>query len=174
MRHTSLEKSKIKFLLLEGIHPNAVESLKAAGYENIDYHKKSLPPEELKQAVANAHFVGIRSRTQLTEEVFASARKLVAVGCFCIGTNQVDLAAATRRGIAVFNAPFSNTRSVAELVIAEAILLLRGIAEKNAAAHRGEWQKTATNSFEVRGKRLGIIGYGNIGMGVDKNHRLFH
>ena len=104
------------------------------------------------------------ARTQLTEEIFDAAKKLVAVGCFCIGTNQVDLAAATRRGIAVFNAPFSNTRSVAELVIAEAILLLRGVAEKNAAAHRGEWMKTAVNSFEIRGKKLGIIGYGNIGM----------
>jgi D-3-phosphoglycerate dehydrogenase len=108
--------------------------------------------------------VGIRSRTPLTEEVFSAAKKLVAVGCFCIGTNQVDLQAATRRGIAVFNAPFSNTRSVAELVLAEAILLLRGIAQKNAAAHRGEWQKSAVNSFEIRGKKLGIIGYGNIGM----------
>lgn len=160
----SLEKSKIKFLLLEGVHPSAVENLKQAGYTNIESHKKALPPQELKEAIAGAHFVGLRSRTQLTEEIFEAARKLVAVGCFCIGTNQVDLAAATRRGIAVFNAPFSNTRSVAELVIAEAILLLRGVAQKNAAAHRGEWQKSAANSFEIRGKKLGIIGYGNIGM----------
>ncbi|KAA1190645.1 phosphoglycerate dehydrogenase [Pseudohalioglobus sediminis] len=160
----SLPKDKIKFLLLEGVHPSAVEALQRDGYTNIELHKKALPPEELKQAIAGAHFVGIRSRTQLTEEVFDAARKLVAVGCFCIGTNQVDLAAATRRGIAVFNAPFSNTRSVAELVIAEAILLLRGVAEKNAAAHRGEWQKSAVNAFEIRGKKLGIIGYGNIGM----------
>ena len=160
----SLEKSKIKFLLLEGVHPSAVESLKRAGYDNIVLHKKALPTAELKAAIANAHFVGIRSRTQLTEDVFESAKKLVAVGCFCIGTNQVDLTAATRRGVVVFNAPFSNTRSVAELVIAEAILLLRGVAEKNAAAHRGEWLKTAVNSFEIRGKKLGIIGYGNIGM----------
>jgi len=164
MSQISLGKAKIKFLLLEGIHPNAVESLKAAGYDNIDYHVKSLAPDELIAAVADAHFIGIRSRTQLNEEIFAAARKLVAVGCFCIGTNQVDLDAATRRGVAVFNAPFSNTRSVAELVIAEAILLLRGVAEKNAAAHRGQWQKSAVNAFEVRGKRLGIIGYGNIGM----------
>ncbi|MBE9539583.1 MAG: phosphoglycerate dehydrogenase [Proteobacteria bacterium] len=160
----SLEKSKIKFLLLEGVHPSAVETLKRAGYDNIELHKKALPPAELKAAIANAHFVGIRSRTQLTEDVFESAKKLVAVGCFCIGTNQVDLTAATRRGVVVFNAPFSNTRSVAELVIAEAILLLRGVAEKNAAAHRGEWLKSAVNSFEIRGKKLGIIGYGNIGM----------
>jgi D-3-phosphoglycerate dehydrogenase len=164
MAQQSLEKSKIKFLLLEGVHPSAVETLQKSGYSNIEQHKKALPTEELKSAIANAHFVGIRSATHLTEDVFEAAGKLVAVGCFCIGTNQVDLNAATRRGIAVFNAPFSNTRSVAELVLAEAILLLRGVAAKNAAAHRGEWQKTAANAFEIRGKKLGIIGYGNIGM----------
>jgi D-3-phosphoglycerate dehydrogenase len=146
------------------VHPLAIEVLNRSGYFNIEQHAKSLPPEELKKALADAHFVGIRSRTQLTEEVLAAAPKLIAIGCFCIGTNQVDLDAATRRGIAVFNAPFSNTRSVAELVIAEAILLLRGLPEKNAAAHRGEWQKSAASSYEIRGKRLGIIGYGNIGM----------
>lgn len=160
----SLEKSKIKFLLLEGVHPSARATLQQSGYSNIEEHKKALPLEELKVAIANAHFVGIRSRTQLTQEVFDAAKKLVAVGCFCIGSNQVELDAATRRGIAVFNAPFSNTRSVAELVLAEAILLLRGVPSKNAAAHRGEWQKTAANAFEIRGKKLGIIGYGNIGM----------
>lgn len=164
MAQQSLDKGKIKFLLLEGVHPSAVATLKQSGYTNIEQHKKALPTAELKASIANAHFVGIRSRTQLTEEVFAAADKLVAVGCFCIGTNQVDLQAATRRGITVFNAPFSNTRSVAELVLAEAILLLRGVAEKNAAAHRGEWRKSATNAFEIRGKKLGIIGYGNIGM----------
>lgn len=164
MAQQSLEKSKIRFLLLEGLHASAEETLARAGYTNIESHKKALPHEELKAAIARAHFVGIRSRTQLTEEVLAAADRLVAVGCFCIGTNQVDLGAATRRGIAVFNAPFSNTRSVAELVIAEAILLLRGAAQKNLAAHRGEWQKSAVNAFEIRGKRLGIIGYGNIGM----------
>ena len=164
MARQSLEKSKIKFLLLEGVHPSAVATLEQAGYSNIEQHKKALPTAELKTAIANAHFVGIRSRTQLTDEILESARKLVAVGCFCIGTNQVDLEAATQRGVPVFNAPFSNTRSVAELVIAEAILLLRGVAEKNAAAHRGEWQKSAANAFEIRGKKLGIIGYGNIGM----------
>ena len=158
MAQQSLEKSKIKFLLLEGVHPSAVETLQKSGYSNIEQHKKALPTAELKEAIASAHFVGIRSATHLTEEVFE------AVGCFCIGTNQVDLDAATRRGIPVFNAPFSNTRSVAELVLAEAILLLRGVAAKNAAAHRGEWQKSAANSFEIRGKKLGIIGYGNIGM----------
>ena len=160
----SLEKGKIKFLLLEGVHPSAIETLKRAGYDNIESHKKALPPAELKAAIAGAHFVGIRSRTQLTDDVFESAKKLVAVGCFCIGTNQVDLKAATSHGVVVFNAPFSNTRSVAELVIAEAILLLRGVAEKNAAAHRGEWLKTAVNAYEIRGKKLGIVGYGNIGM----------
>jgi D-3-phosphoglycerate dehydrogenase len=138
--------------------------LQQSGYSNIEEHKTALPLKELKVAIANAHFVGIRSRTQLTQEVFDAAEKLVAVGCFCIGTNQVELDAATRRGITVFNAPFSNTRSVAELVLAEAILLLRGVPSKNAAAHRGEWQKTAANAFEIRGKKLGIIGYGNIGM----------
>ena len=164
MPKTSLDKAKIKFLLLEGLHQSAVDALHAAGYTNIDYYQKALPDEELKQKIADAHFVGIRSRTQLTDDVFAEAKKLIAVGCFCIGTNQVDLQAATEHGVAVFNAPFSNTRSVAELVIAEAILLLRGIAEKNAAAHRGEWMKTAVGSYEIRGKRLGIVGYGSIGM----------
>ena len=164
MAPKSLDKSKIRFLLLEGVHPSAVETLQRAGYQNIESHLKALPPEELMAAISDAHFVGVRSRTQLTAEIFEAAKKLVAVGCFCIGTNQVDLKAATSKGVAVFNAPFSNTRSVAELVIAEAILLLRGVAEKNAAAHRGVWLKTAANSFEIRGKKLGIIGYGNIGM----------
>lgn len=160
----SLEKSKIRILLLEGVHPSALESLNASGYHSIEQHTKSLPSEELRAALANVHFLGIRSRTQITDEILAAAPKLMAIGCFCIGTNQVDLDAATRRGIAVFNAPFSNTRSVAELVIAEAIILLRGLAAKNAAAHRGQWMKSAANSYEIRGKTLGIIGYGNIGM----------
>lgn len=163
MTTTSLDKSKIRILLLEGVHQSAVENFKRAGYSNIEYIKTALPDDQLKEKIADAHFVGIRSRTQLTEEVFAAAQKLMAVGCFCIGTNQVDLTAALARGIPVFNAPFSNTRSVAELVLAEAILLLRGIPEKNAVCHRGGWQKTAANSFEIRGKTLGIIGYGNIG-----------
>ncbi|WP_426415385.1 phosphoglycerate dehydrogenase [Aestuariirhabdus sp. LZHN29] len=163
MATTSLEKSKIKFLLLEGVHQSAVDNLKAAGYSNIDYLTTSLPDDELKARIADAHFIGIRSRTQLTEEIFDAAKKLVAVGCFCIGTNQVDLNAARERGIAVFNAPYSNTRSVAELVLAQAILLLRGVPEKSALAHQGVWRKSATNSYEVRGKRLGIVGYGSIG-----------
>lgn len=164
MSQTSLHKDKIKILLLEGIHSSAVDNLAAAGYTNVVTHSGALPADQLKEEIADAHFVGIRSRTQLTEDVFAAAPKLVAVGCFCIGTNQVDLVAASRRGIPVFNAPYSNTRSVAELVIAEAILLLRGIPAKNAAAHRGEWMKSAANSYEIRGKTLGIVGYGSIGM----------
>ena len=163
MAKVSLEKDKIKILLLEGVHPSAIEVLQQAGYSNIEYHKGSLSGDELLSAIEDAHFVGIRSRTQLTEEVFSAAQKLIAVGCFCIGTNQVDLAAAAKRGIPVFNAPFSNTRSVAELVLGEILLLLRGIPEKNAKAHRGEWFKSADHSFEARGKRLGIIGYGHIG-----------
>ncbi|PSU32640.1 phosphoglycerate dehydrogenase [Photobacterium lutimaris] len=163
MAKVSLEKDKIKILLLEGVHPSAIEVLQQAGYSNIEYHKGSLSGDELLAAIADAHFVGIRSRTQLTEEVFSAAQKLIAVGCFCIGTNQVELGAAAKRGIPVFNAPFSNTRSVAELVLGEILLLLRGIPEKNAKAHRGEWFKSADQSFEARGKRLGIIGYGHIG-----------
>jgi len=137
--------------------------LNAAGYSNIESLTGALEGDELKAKIADAHFVGIRSRTQLTADVFAHANKLAAVGCFCIGTNQVDLDAARERGIAVFNAPFSNTRSVAELVLAEAILLLRGVPEKSAVAHRGGWLKSAENSFEIRGKTLGIVGYGSIG-----------
>ena len=164
MAKTSLDKAKIKFLLLEGVSQTAIRTLEAAGYSNIEYHRKALPEAELKAAIRNAHFVGLRSRTQLTREVFEAAEKLIAVGCFCIGTNQVDLGAATEHGVAVFNAPYSNTRSVAELVIAEAILLLRGVAEKNAAAHRGVWLKSADGAYEIRGKTLGIVGYGSIGM----------
>jgi D-3-phosphoglycerate dehydrogenase len=163
MSNTSLQKNKIRILLLEGVHQSALDSLHAAGYTNIESLSHSLAEDELIKKIADAHFVGLRSRTQLTEAVFEAAKKLVAVGCFCIGTNQVDLQAATRRGVAVFNAPFSNTRSVAELVLAQAILLLRGVPEKNAKAHRGEWLKSAKNSYEIRGKKLGIIGYGNIG-----------
>ena len=163
MTKTSTDKKKIKFLLLEGIHPSAIAVLKAAGYTQIESLSGALSDEELKTKIADAHFVGIRSRTQLTAEVLAQATKLAAVGCFCIGTNQVDLNAARARGIAVFNAPFSNTRSVAELVLAEAILLLRGVPEKSAVAHRGGWLKSADNAFEIRGKTLGIVGYGSIG-----------
>ncbi|EHJ9990159.1 TPA: phosphoglycerate dehydrogenase [Vibrio parahaemolyticus] len=163
MAKVSLEKEKIKILLLEGLHPSSVEVLQATGYTNIEYHKGSLSEEELIEAVKDTHFIGIRSRTNLSEEVINAANKLVAIGCFCIGTNQVDLGAAAKRGIPVFNAPFSNTRSVAELVLGQILLLLRGIPEKNALAHRGIWKKSADNSYEARGKRLGIIGYGHIG-----------
>ncbi|WP_192457862.1 phosphoglycerate dehydrogenase [Musicola keenii] len=163
MAKVSLEKDKIKFLLLEGVHQSAVENLRAAGYTNIEYHKGALDPESLKASIRDAHFVGIRSRTHLTEEIFAAAEKLVAVGCFCIGTNQVELPAATKRGIPVFNAPFSNTRSVAEMVIGELLLMLRGIPSANANAHRGIWHKQAVGCYEARGKKLGIIGYGHIG-----------
>ena len=163
MANTSLEKDKIRILLLEGIHQNAVDNLHAHGYDNVELLPTALTGDDLKEAVKDAHFIGIRSRTQLTEEVFAAAEKLIGVGCFCIGTNQVDLKAALKRGIPVFNAPYSNTRSVAELVLAEAILLLRGIPEKNASCHRGGWIKSAANSFEIRGKKLGIVGYGSIG-----------
>ena len=164
MKQQSLQKSKIKFLLLEGVHQSAVDALAKAGYTNVVTYPKALPTEDLKQEIKDAHFVGIRSRTQLSADVLDAAERLVAIGCFCIGTNQVDLEAAARQGVPVFNAPFSNTRSVAELVMAEVILLLRGVPQRSAAAHRGEWQKTATGSFECRGKTLGIIGYGNIGM----------
>ena len=163
MSKTSLDKSKIKFLLLEGIHPSAVQVLKNAGYTNVEHLAGALQGDELKEKIADVHFVGLRSRTQLTADVLEAAQKLVAIGAFCIGTNQIDLQAARQKGIAVFNAPYSNTRSVAELVLAEAILLLRGIPEKNAVAHRGGWLKSATNSFEARGKTLGIVGYGSIG-----------
>ena len=164
MTQKSLPKSKIKFLLLEGVHPSAVEALSKAGYDNVVTFAKALPTQDLLAEIKDAHFVGIRSRTHLSQEVIDAAERLVAIGCFCIGTNQVDLVAAARRGIPVFNAPFSNTRSVAELVMAEAILLLRGVPQRSAAAHRGEWQKTAVGSHECRGKTLGIVGYGNIGM----------
>ena len=163
MQQTSLDKAKIKFLLLEGIHPSALDVLRAAGYTHIEALPGALEGDELRRKLADAHFVGIRSRTQLTAEVLAHAPKLVAIGAFCIGTNQIDLNAARERGIAVFNAPYSNTRSVAELVLAEAILLLRGVPAKNAAAHRGGWLKSAANAYEARGKTLGIVGYGSIG-----------
>ncbi|RMX00383.1 phosphoglycerate dehydrogenase [Allofranklinella schreckenbergeri] len=163
MSKTSLDKSKIKFVLFEGIHPSAVQVLEQDGYTNVEVLPGAMQGQELAEKIADAHFVGIRSRTQVTAEVLESAKKLVAVGCFCIGTNQIDLEAARRKGVAVFNAPYSNTRSVAELVLGEAILLLRGIPEKNAVAHRGGWLKSATNAYETRGKTLGIIGYGSIG-----------
>ena len=166
MSKTSLDKSKIKILLLEGIHPSAVDAFQADGYTNIESHAKALSGEKLRDAIVDSYFVGIRSATQLTAQIFENAPRLIGVGCFCIGTNQVDLDAAQERGIPVFNAPFSNTRSVAELVVAEAVLLMRGIPERNSKAHRGGWVKTATGSHEARGKCLGIVGYGHIGTQV--------
>ncbi|NIY77165.1 phosphoglycerate dehydrogenase [Thalassospira sp. HF15] len=159
----SLEKDKIKVVLLEGIHENAVKMFKEAGYSNVDHYPAALDADELKSVVSEAHFLGIRSRTKLTEDVINAASKLTSIGCFCIGTNQVDLQAAAMRGIPVFNAPYSNTRSVAELVLGQIIMLLRGIPERNAAAHDGDWLKNAHGSYEARGKTLGIIGYGHIG-----------
>lgn len=159
----SLEKDKIRFLLLEGVHQTALDELHANGYTNIDYRKTALDEDALIEAIKDVHFLGIRSRTNVTEKVLEAANKLTSIGCFCIGTNQVDLDAAMERGIPVFNAPYSNTRSVAELVLGQLILLLRGIPEKNALVHRGGWSKSAEGSFEARGKTLGLVGYGSIG-----------
>ena len=165
-KKTSYPKQDIRVLLLEGVSQTAVETFRAAGYSQIEFHEKSLPEDELKKRIAEAHIVGIRSRTHLSADVLAEAKRLIAVGCFCIGTNQVDLDAAELAGIPVFNAPYSNTRSVAELVVAEAIMLMRGIPQKSAQCHRGGWSKSAAGSHEVRGKTLGIIGYGHIGTQV--------
>jgi len=159
----SLSKDKIRILLLEGINDSAVELITGSGYSSTTRLMKALDGAELDEAIRNTHIIGIRSRTQLTEEVFAKAEKLIAVGCFSVGTNQVDLDAAHRRGIPVFNAPFSNTRSVAELVIGEIVMLFRRIFPRSVSAHDGGWDKSANGSIEVRGKTLGIIGYGNIG-----------
>ena len=163
MSQLSLDKAKIRFLLLEGVHKNALDVLSNNGYTNIEYLRGALDEDALIEKIKDAHFLGIRSRTQVTEKVLAAANKLISIGCFCIGTNQVNLKAAMERGIPVFNAPYSNTRSVAELVLAEAILMLRGIPEKNALVHRGGWSKSAEGSYETRGKVLGIVGYGSIG-----------
>lgn len=163
MTATSFDKNRIKILLLEGVHPCAVDALNRDGYKNVVELKHALQGDDLASALADVHMLGIRSRTQLTAEVLAAANRLMAVGCFCIGTNQVDLGTALAKGVPVFNAPYSNTRSVAELVLAEAILLLRGVPQKTALMHEGVWQKSAADSFEVRGKTLGVIGYGNIG-----------
>lgn len=166
MTKMSLDKSRIRVLLLEAIDRSAAEVFRCDGYSDVECHPRSFSGAELKRAIADVHFVGIRSATELTTDVINSADRLTAIGCFCIGTNQVDLAAARQRGVPVFNAPFSNTRSVAELVLAEIILLSRGIAERNAAAHCGRWLKSAAGAHEVRGKTLGIVGYGHIGSQV--------
>lgn len=159
----SLSKDRIKVLLLEGINDSAADLLLNAGYTNMTRLPKALDRDALLKAVEGVHVLGIRSRTQLTDEVFAQADRLFAVGCFSVGTNQVDLQAARSRGVPVFNAPFSNTRSVAELTIGEIVMLLRKITDRSVSAHGGGWDKSAEGSFEVRGKVLGIVGYGNIG-----------
>lgn len=163
---TSFPKEKIKILLLEGIHPVAYDMFREHGYKSIETSKAALNEKELKTAAGNYHLIGIRSKTKLTKTVLDHSKKLLAVGCYCIGTNQVDMNFATASGIAVFNSPYSNTRSVAELVIGECIMLMRRIFEKNEAAHRGLWLKESHGSYEVRGKILGIIGYGHIGSQV--------
>ncbi len=159
----SLSKEKIRVLLLEGVHDSAVSLLRGAGYSQIVQVPKALDGEALLEAVKGVHILGIRSRSNLTEAVFQAADRLMVVGCFSVGTNQVELEAARVRGVPVFNAPFSNTRSVAELVIGEIVMLLRRITPRSAAAHAGKWDKSASDSFEVRGKTLGIVGYGSIG-----------
>jgi D-3-phosphoglycerate dehydrogenase len=166
MTKTSYPKEKIKILLLENISDAAVKRFTSNGYTNVERLSKALPEEELIKKMKDVHLVGIRSKTQLTSKVLQTAEKLQAIGCFCIGTNQVNLNSATEKGVAVFNAPYSNTRSVAELVMAASILLIRKILDKNIAAHKGEWLKDSRGSHELRGKTLGIIGYGNIGAQV--------
>ena len=163
MTRLSLAKEKVRILLLEGIHDNAAADLAAAGYANVERLPGALDEAELLERIAGVHLLGIRSRTKVTPRVLEHADRLIAVGCFCIGTDQVALEEARRCAIPVFNAPFSNTRSVAELVIGQIIMLMRGIFPKSVAAHRGEWVKSVANSWEVRGKTLGIVGYGNIG-----------
>ncbi|XZF13690.1 phosphoglycerate dehydrogenase [Chitinophagaceae bacterium MMS25-I14] len=163
---TSYPREKLKVLLLENVNEEAVNIFKQHGYINVTHQKAALSEEELIEAVKDVHVLGIRSKTQVTADVLNAAPKLLAIGCFCIGTNQVDLASATAHGVAVFNAPYSNTRSVAELVIGAAIMLIRRIPDKNRLAHEGIWMKDASNSYELRGKTLGIIGYGNIGSQV--------
>ncbi len=159
----SFSKDLVRILLLEGVHDTAVDLFARAGYANVTRIKTALDGDALVAALQGVHILGIRSRTQLTDAAFAATDRLLAVGCFCIGTNQVDLKAGRAMGVPVFNAPFSNTRSVAELVMAEIVMLMRGIPAKSEAAHRGVWDKSAANSWEVRGKTLGIVGYGNIG-----------
>ena len=163
IQNPSLPKHKIKFLLLEGISDSAVQILAGAGYENVECLKTAVDGDALKAALQGVRVLGIRSRTQMTAEMLAATNSLMAVGCFSVGTNQIDLDAARHKGVPVFNAPFSNTRSVAELTMAEIVMLFRRTFQRSTAAHKGEWQKSAEQSFEVRGKTLGIVGYGNIG-----------
>ncbi|MGY6569501.1 MAG: phosphoglycerate dehydrogenase [Salinarimonas sp.] len=162
-RPFSLSKDKIRILLLENVNDSAVALIQDAGYTSVTRLTGALDGAALREALQGVHILGIRSRTQITEELLATADRLIAIGCFSVGTNQVDLDAATRRGIPVFNAPFSNTRSVAELTLAEIVMLMRRILPRSGAAHQGGWDKSANDSHEVRGKVLGIVGYGNIG-----------
>lgn len=166
LSETSLDKRKIKVLLLESISATAVDTFKAEGYTSVETRRTALVGDELVEAVHDVHILGIRSRTKIRKDVLAKATKLIAIGCFSIGTDQVDLAVAEEHGVPVFNSPFSNTRSVAELVIAEIVMLCRGVPERNAAAHRGEWLKALRGAVEVRGKTLGIVGYGHVGVQV--------
>lgn len=163
---TSYPKEKIRILFLENISDAAVKNFRHQGYVQVNKISKALTEEELIDEVKDVHILGIRSKTQVTKNILAAAKKLQAIGCFCIGVNQVDLKAATKTGVVVFNAPYSNTRSVAELVIGAAIMLIRRIPDKNKAAHEGIWMKDAKDSYELRGKTIGIIGYGNIGSQV--------
>jgi len=163
---TSYPKEKIRILFLENISDAAVKNFKGHEYSNVEKITKALTEDDLVKEIKDVHILGIRSKTQITKKVLDAAKKLQAIGCFCIGVNQVDLKAATKNGVVVFNAPYSNTRSVAELVIGLSIMLIRRIPDKNKAAHEGTWMKEAKNSFELRGKTLGIIGYGNIGSQV--------
>jgi D-3-phosphoglycerate dehydrogenase len=158
----SYPKNRITVLLLENVHQVAVDALRAEGF-NVETHPAAMTEDELVEKIKNVSVLGIRSKTQVTARVLENAGRLMAVGAFCIGTNQIDLRAATKKGVAVFNAPFSNTRSVVELAIAEMIMLIRGITDKSAKMHKGQWDKSAKGSFEIRGKKLGLIGYGNIG-----------
>jgi D-3-phosphoglycerate dehydrogenase len=162
---TSFPKDQIKVLLLENIHPSAKELFSAQGFQ-VELLAKALPEAELAKKVADVHLLGIRSKTQVTPRVLAEARRLLSLGCFCIGTNQVDVRAANQRGVPVFNAPFSNTRSVAELVLAEVVVLARQLGDRSREVHAGTWRKVATSCHEVRGKTLGIVGYGHIGRQV--------
>ena len=159
----SLHKDKIRVLLLEGVNDSAIDLIRSAGYTNLTHLKTALDQAALAEALQGVHLLGIRSRTQLTRPILSAANRLISIGCFSVGTNQVDLDAARQAGIPVFNAPFSNTRSVAELVMGEIVMLLRRIFPKSNAAHAGQWDKSAVSSHEVRGKILGIVGYGNIG-----------
>ena len=163
---TSYPKEKINILFLENISDVAVKHFNAAGYTNVRKMNGALSEDELVAAIKDVHLLGIRSKTLITKKVLDAAQKLQAIGCFCIGVNQVDLKAATKNGVVVFNAPYSNTRSVAELVIGASIMLIRKIVDKNKAAHEGVWLKEASGAYELRGKTLGIIGYGNIGKQV--------